>query len=256
MATTKWLDTLLDLGSLAVDISTKRAVSQMTMGGKPLGPKATKAAGFFNHIASELGLGWEDEADFTIELSKLQDENEKTEIRNLIRILNKRQLHRLALITFNSPKIAAKTQTIRGKRMGNETVDEKEVELAPEHSGGVLFLSALAKLLKDEPDDASKIALMQKLNHLPTTKSFVERAEDRIKAVLRKKLELKDEEELTLGLVAEKLVSNIEYEAVNKRLKEFLGDTPDPTMPRPQDKAGWMVRLARMFTPGAFPNAK
>ena len=51
-------------------------------------------------------------------------------------------------------------------------------------------------------------------------------------------------------------ISDIRYKMVEDKFVEFIGPAPDPTLPRPNDKAWWIKRVLRNATLGSFPNVE
>ncbi len=50
-------------------------------------------------------------------------------------------------------------------------------------------------------------------------------------------------------------IEDVTLKHIGDRVTQVLGETPDPSLPKPHDDASAILRFARTITPGSFPNA-
>jgi hypothetical protein len=107
-------------------------------------------------------------------------------------------------------------------------------------------LRGIASHVEDDLSNAEAVAVMLRdtgaLGGNNEALTWVSKMSDTIKHILTKVADVDSIEEVTL-------------EKLKSRLTSLIGERPDPALPRPNDNAGFLLRMGRSMTPGAFPRS-
>jgi hypothetical protein len=195
-------------------------------------------------IINELGIGVRDEGLFPLKLGKLSDEDRKV-IEEVITVHDKRTVNRLRIITINVPN--PPPTKVKGKKERKENgkvveAAEPDKEIPSDIDNGVKFLESIIPSLRGKTKE-EQVRVLENFNLVPKSSFFIYEASKNIVMKTAKILGFPDD---------------ATFEQVLERLRALLVQirTPDPTQPRPNDKAGWFVRFMRSITPGSYPNPK
>jgi hypothetical protein len=214
-------------------------------GGTTGTPAKRGLAELLERMVNELGLGVRDEGLFPLKLAKL-DADDRSVIEAVLATHEKRLVDRLRIITINVPN--PPPTIIKGrkeKKDKNDNVIDAGVadkEVPSDVDNGVEFLKSVASAVRGKSKD-EQLKVLESLNIAPGKVGiFALEATKNIAKKVGKALGFPD---------------NANTEQIFARIKELVGkiEVPNPKKPRPNDTAGWYLRMMRTITPGAFPNS-
>ena len=213
--------------------------------GSPNAPAKSGVVELIERVIAELGWGVRDEGLFPIKLGQLSDEA-RAVIEDVLAKHDKPLVDRLRLITINVPNPPPTKEKGRKERKDKDgkvlEAGEPDHEVPSDIDNGVEFLKYVASAIEGK-DLAAQVKVLENLNIAPGKGGLLAiEAGKNIAKKVGKALGFPDD---------------ASFEQVVLRLGQLMAQikVPDPTQLRPNDKAGWYVRIMRAITPGSFPNS-
>lgn len=226
------------------------------------GPPTEGGKGFFASLLALLIRVWEEKGGSMKDESEMLEslfsgpveKSEKLTVeerRKVAAVLNtmtavERNVFRVAIFIMN-PEISMieveERKDDKGKVVSPASKRTEKTGVDPR----INVLRGIAEMVHEDHSNAAEVAAMLRdagtLGSDNKALAVLKKMQTETGKILCNYFDVEKVEDITKEMILKKV----------QRLSEMI--STDPTQPRPKDDAGWLMRMARKLTPGAFPNA-